>query len=191
MSTENASREGAARSRNKRWLFVIILAVFLGFYLVGPGGLIQEIAQGELAPDILAQTVDGSEFHLHDASGELVLLDFWASWCGPCRESSPAIEAIYAELTEGYPPLQVIGINVGEDRETARRAAEDLGITYPVILDPESKAAIDYGVEGIPQFVLLDINRTILWEGVGFYPPTDPNDTAGAIRAAIGKRRSR
>ncbi len=191
MSTANDDREGAARPRNRHWLFGAILAVFLGFYLVGPGGLIHEIARGELAPDILAQTLDGSEFHLHDASGELVLLDFWASWCGPCRLSAPAIEAIYAELAEGYPALRVIGINVGEDRETARRAAGELGITYTVVLDPEGQVATEYGVGGIPRFVLLDTNRTILWEGEGFYPSTHPDDTAGAIRATIGKRRSR
>ena len=186
MTTENTLNEGERRPVKRRWLFVVLLAIFLGFYLIGPGGLIQEIGQGELAPDILAQTMDGKEFHLHDASGELVLLDFWASWCGPCRQSAPAMEAIYLELSEGYPSLQVIGVNVGEDRETARRAAAELGITYPVVLDPQNKVAMDYGVDSIPRFVLLDTNRTILWEGVGFGPPT-----ARQIREAIKERRSR
>ncbi len=94
-------------------------------------------------------------------------------------------------MSEGYPFLRVIGGNVGEDRETARRAAEELGITYPVVLDPENKVAMDYGVDSIPRFVLLDTDRTIIWQGEGFFPPTHDDSTAKAIRNAIMERRTR
>jgi thiol-disulfide isomerase/thioredoxin len=176
----------AARPNNRRWLFIALMAVFLGFYLVGPGGLFQEIVSGELAPDILAETMDGSEFHLHDVSGELVLLDFWASWCGPCQMSAPVVEGLAQELGEGYPSFRVVGINVGESRETARQAAADLGITYTVALDRSQEIAQEYGVSGIPLFVLLDTDRTVLWRQEGFHP-----DMARIVREIVNERRNR
>ena len=191
MTTPETSSTGEARVTYRRWIFIGIVAVFLGFYLIGPGGLFQEISGGELAPDFVAETLDGSEFHLHDMKGDLVLLDFWASWCGPCRQSAPVIDSIYRELSDGYPELRVIGINIGEDPETARRAAEELGITYTVVLDRDQTIAQEYGVTGIPHFVLLDTNRTILWRGEGFYPSDNPNDTGGTIRKAVLERRAR
>ncbi len=156
--------------RNRRWLFIGGIVVVLAFFLVGPGGLFSEIDNGRLAPDIVLTTVDGGEFRLHDLRGELVLLDFWASWCGPCEMSAPELDALYHDLAEGDPPLRVIGINQGEDAATARRAAAELGMTYPVVLDRDLTAGREYGADGIPLFVLIDTDRTILWKQTGYMP---------------------
>lgn len=182
---ESDVHAGTARTNSRRWIFLGVVAVVIGFYLVGPGGLIHEIASGELAPDIIASTLNGAEFHLHDASGELVLLDFWASWCGPCRESVPMVNALNAELAEGYPALRVIGVNVGEDRTTAAGAAQELGIGYTVVMDPEMSVSGEYGVEGIPTFVLLDTDRTVLWRQVGH------DNLVENIRRTVEARRAR
>jgi len=179
------SSAGAARLNRRRWIFVGIVAAVIAFYVVGPGGLVQEIARGELAPDIVAATVDGGQFHLHDQGDALVLLDFWASWCGPCRESVPMVNTISRELTEGYPPLRVFGVNVGEDRATAAAAARELGIGYTVVLDPDMEAGRNYRADSIPMFVLLDTDRTILWQQVGH------QNLIENIRRKVQERRAR
>jgi cytochrome c biogenesis protein CcmG/thiol:disulfide interchange protein DsbE len=99
-----------------------------------------------------------------------VLLDFWASWCGPCRLSVPEVDALFRQSAEGDPLLQVIGINQGEDAVTARRAATELGMTYPVVLDRDMAIGNRYGASSIPLFVLLDTDGTVLWKQVGFRP---------------------
>ena len=170
MTKEVPRNPEPSRARQRRWIFAAALAVVLLFYLAGPGGLFREIEPGRLAPDIVAATLDGSEFHLHDLKGELVFLDFWASWCGPCRQSVPEVDALFRGTAEGDPPLRVIGINQGEDQETSRRAAAELGLTYPVVLDRDLAVGRAYGANSIPLFVLLDTDRTILWQQVGFRP---------------------
>jgi len=169
------------RVRGRRWIFAAAVAVVLLFYLAGPGGLFSEIDHGRLAPDIVAATLDGSELHLHDLKGELVFLDFWASWCGPCRLSVPEVDVLFRGSAQGDPPLRVIGINQGEDAETARRAAAELGMTYPVVLDRDLAVGRAYGAASIPLFVLLDTDRTILWKQVGFRPGL-MNEVARIIR---------
>jgi thiol-disulfide isomerase/thioredoxin len=186
MDTTNNASERATVPGRRRWVFLAVIGVVLAFYLAGPGGLLWEIARGELAPDIVAMASDGSEFHLHDLKGQLVLLDFWASWCGPCRESAPAMDAIHRELSEGYPPLKVVGINVGEDPATARRAKSELGMTYLSVLDADQEISQQYGVQGIPLFLLLDVDRTVLYRQEGYAPRV-----ADEIRARIARVRAR
>ncbi len=177
---------GGDRARNRRWIFATAAAVVLILYIAGPGGLFSEIDHGRLAPDIVAATLDGQDFHLGDFSGELVLLDFWASWCGPCRQSVPEVDALFRQSAEGEPSLRVIGINQGEDAATARRAAAELGMTYPVVLDRDMAIGGQYGAASIPLFVLIDTDRTILWKQVGFRP-----GLMDEVARIIRERRSR
>jgi thiol-disulfide isomerase/thioredoxin len=161
---------GTSRARNRRWILIAAVAVVLLFYIMGPGGLLSGIDHGRPAPDIVAATLDGKDFRLQDLKGDLVLLDFWASWCGPCRLSVPEVDALFRQSAEGDPPLRVIGINQGEDAVTARRAATELGMTYPVVLDRDMAIGNRYGASSIPLFVLLDTDGTVLWKQVGFRP---------------------
>jgi peroxiredoxin len=175
---------GNGRTRKRRWIFAAAVVVVLLFYTLGPGGLIREIDHGRPAPDITAATLDGEDFRLHDLRGELVLLDFWASWCGPCRLSVPEVDALFRQSAAGDPPLRVIGINQGEDAGTARRAAAELGMTYPVVLDRDMAIGNRFGASSIPLFVLLDTDGTILWKQVGFRP-----GIMDEVRAILRNRR--
>jgi thiol-disulfide isomerase/thioredoxin len=184
MEPMSSSNEKSTIS-SRRLMGAGVVVVVLGFFLVGPGGLIHEIRNGQLAPDILGPTTDGSEFHLHDAKGELVLLDFWASWCEWCTKSVPQIEQIRRTLADGYPQLRVVGINLKEDLATARQAAAQFGMGYPSVLDIDGAITEEYRAQGIPLFVLLDTDRTVLWRQNGY-----SDDIAEQIREAVLARRA-
>lgn len=173
-------------SGNRRLYSTLIVVAALGFFIIGPGGLMSEISGGQLAPDITTSTTDGREFHLHDAKGEIVLLDFWASWCQWCEKSVPQINQVNQQLADGYPPLRVMGVNVGEDLFTARSAASGLGMSYASWLDPDESISKQYGAQGLPLFVLLDTDRTVLWSQNGY-----SDDLAQKIAKVVADRRQR
>ena len=99
-------------------------------------------------PPFEAKALEGNRISLASLRGRVVLLNFWASWCLPCLHEMPAFERLHrAYASRG---LTVLGINIAEEPETARRFAEQAGVTYPVLLDRESKITADYGVIGTP-----------------------------------------
>jgi len=107
------------------------------------------------APMFVSVTTDGNEVALADHLGQdIVVLDFWASWCPPCREGLPALE----ELAEAYQgqPVAVYAVNQGEDFDTAGGYIRAEGLNLTVLMDEETKIGALYGVRGIPQIVIID-----------------------------------
>jgi S1-C subfamily serine protease/thiol-disulfide isomerase/thioredoxin len=120
---------------------------------------------GYQAPDFSAQGLDGQPIHLKTeaAKGRYVLLDFWASWCGPCRHEFPAISRAYAQYKNHG--LTVIGVNLDSDRAKAVAAAEQAKLSYPHVFDGrgwKSEVAALYRIHGIPQILLIDSNLKIV-----------------------------
>jgi thiol-disulfide isomerase/thioredoxin len=97
------------------------------------------------------------------ARGRVVLVDLWASWCEPCVEAIPAL--IRLERTYRPGGLVVVGVNVGEDPETARAFAEKAGITYPVYVDPEFALADRIGSRNVPTILVVDRSGKIVRRG--------------------------
>ena len=93
-------------------------------------------------------------------TGKYVLIDFWASWCGPCRREIPYL----VEIDKNYASkgVQVVGINVWDKKDAALKAVEQMEIKYPVIYTEDNTATDDYGVSGIPQILLIGPDGTIL-----------------------------
>lgn len=114
---------------------------------------IRKMQPGCVFTDVEVKTLDGEATRLSDhiGKGEYVLVDFWASWCGPCRQAMPQLQAVAKKHKE----LKVIGIAVSDEVDDTRKAIGDLRISWPVLSDTEALSAKTYGINAIPAMILF------------------------------------
>jgi peroxiredoxin len=105
------------------------------------------------APAFSGASLDARRLALADLRGRVVVVNFWASWCRECRPEMPALEGLHRRF--GAQGLAVVGINAGETRDTVRRYAADLGLSFPLVLDPSGSINATYGVIGLPTTFLV------------------------------------
>jgi len=117
------------------------------------------------APDFSLTLFDGTVLRLEELRGKVVFLNFWASWCPPCRAEARMLEAAW----RGHKDRGVVflGINIQDKEDAARKFLEEFGVTYPNGMDPGSKIAIDYGVWGLPETFIIDREGRITYKHVG------------------------
>ena len=139
---------------------LLVFAVILGFaYLPKIFGHAADGAlAGKDAPDFALKLVANAPENTSDVSvsglrGHAVLLDFWATWCGPCRAELPIVDKI-AQRYRGQ-GLAVVGVNTSDQSGSAARYAKGHGLTYPIALDTGDSAANAYGVESLPTLVVI------------------------------------
>ena len=116
-------------------------------------------------PEFSGFTADGRTVSLAVLSGRVVLLNFWATWCLECRPEMPMFERLHREFSA--PGLAVVGINARERTATIREYAKDLGLTFPLILDPSGKINSAYGVIGLPTTFLIGRNGRAVALAIG------------------------
>lgn len=107
-------------------------------------------------PPFKGQTHAGQAVSLADMQGRVVLMNFWASWCAECRPEMPSFERLHQEFAAQG--LAVVGINFREETEIVQRYANDLGLTFPMVLDPQGEIFKLYGVVGLPTTFLVGRN---------------------------------
>ena len=118
-------------------------------------------AVGERVPaqDFTLKSAGGQNIRLSEYRGQVVMLNFWASWCGPCRQEFPHLDALqqkYADL--GF---TVFGVNVEQDRASADRVLRDIPVTFPILFDDVNTVCEQYGVDAMPMTLLLDRHGVI------------------------------
>ncbi|HEY3109110.1 MAG TPA: TlpA disulfide reductase family protein [Chloroflexota bacterium] len=111
------------------------------------------------------RTLDGGAFSLEEGRGAVTLVNFWASWCAPCRDEAPVLEAAY--LAGRDRGLVLVGVNLWDDEADARRFVRETGATYPNGLDQGGGIAIEYGVRGIPETHVIDRAGRLVRRWVG------------------------
>jgi peroxiredoxin/outer membrane lipoprotein-sorting protein len=114
---------------------------------------------GKPAPDFKLKGLDGVEVKLSDLKGNVVLLDFWATWCGPCRASLPHLDEIYQEFKDKG--LKAYAVDLREDEATVKAFIEKTNLGIPPLFDKDGKASKGFGVSGIPQTVVIGKDGTI------------------------------
>jgi peroxiredoxin len=120
------------------------------------------------APDFALKSDSGENLRLSELRGEVVLINFWASWCGPCRQEMPILN----ELHEQYQDMgfTVLGVNVEENSAQARKLLEDMPVTFPVLFDTDSKVSRQYDVVAMPSTVLVDRDGNVRYLHRGYNP---------------------
>jgi cytochrome c biogenesis protein CcmG/thiol:disulfide interchange protein DsbE len=133
------------------------LLALLAFAFFSPEG--GRPLEGDSAPDFSMTLLDGSEVSLSDLHGQVVVLNFWASWCDPCREEAPGLQ----EVWETYEGKGVIFLGVShKDAEDASRAfVQEFGLTYLNGTDPRDRISRAYGITGVPETFILDAEGKI------------------------------
>jgi thiol-disulfide isomerase/thioredoxin len=117
------------------------------------GGGKKSSLAGKPAPAFQVKSLDGAAYDLSALKGKVVLLDFWATWCGPCRKEIPGIERLHREFKDQG--LVVIGMNVGEERETVEGFLKMAAVSYPVVLTADTNVVAAYEVNAFPTYVVI------------------------------------
>ena len=104
---------------------------------------------GNPAPEFVLRDFGDREVKFSDFRGKALLINFWASWCGPCKEEAPALEKTYGKLSGGK--VEFIGINILDDARGAEKFVKSFGGSFVNLRDPQNSVHIDYGVQGVPE----------------------------------------
>ena len=136
---------------------------------VSIGGVNTEFGVAEIdqapARDFTLELIEGETLKLSDLTGQVVMVDFWASWCAPCRHEAPVLEQTYRDYAGRE--VEFIGVNIWDLPDNAPAYVDDFDITYPTGVDADGAIAIDYGVKGIPEKFFIDKTGVVRQKFVG------------------------
>jgi len=134
------------------------------------------------APDFTLPSRDGGDLQLSTLKGQVVMINFWATWCGPCRQEMPLLEQLHAK----YEPLgfTLLGVNVEPDSATATKWLEGVPVTFPILFDTKNVVAEQFGVMGMPSSVFVDREGRVRYVHRG-YKPGDEAQYADTIRSLV------
>ena len=123
---------------------------------------------GQPAPDFALRSGDGDNVRLSEHSGEVVLINFWATWCGPCRQEMPLLDELYGKYQ--LAGLILLSVNIDENAEPAVEMAQTLKVSYPVLFDARKEVSRAYEVSAMPVTVLVDRAGVVRYVSEGYKP---------------------
>jgi peroxiredoxin len=139
-------------------------------------------AGGGPAPPFTLAAQDGKDVSLTQYQGQVVMLNFWASWCGPCRQEMPLLDSIYKKYSKlGF---TLIGVNVEPDSKAAVDWLKQTPVSFPILFDKDSKVSKLYDVAGMPSTVIIDRSGKVRMLHRG-YKPGDENEYMDSIRTLV------
>jgi len=126
------------------------------------------LASTTQAPDFTLKSRSGENIKLSELRGEVVMINFWASWCGPCRQEMPALNELY----QRYNPMgfTILGVNVEQDPGKAEALLREIPVDFPVLFDTDNRVTELYKVVAMPSTVLVDRNGQVRYIHKGYKP---------------------
>ncbi len=143
-------------------IILLVLSIFTGSSLASSG------LTGQTAPDFVLKSATGENLRLSEYRGDVVMINFWATWCGPCRQEMPLLDELYTRYQRvGF---NLLGVNIDDDSRRAMAMVNELGISFPVLFDEDKKVSKLYEVEAMPLTLLLDREGTVRHVHHGYQP---------------------
>lgn len=186
MDLPSALSASRSTSTRRTWILlgtVVTIGIMLATLAVGftrDPSLVDSPLVGRPAPAIKLTTLAGQTFDLGSLRGRPVLLNFWASWCLPCRDEAPLLAAAAHDYAADG--LQIVGIVYQDSAENARAFMARYGQTYLGLVDPDGRTALDYGVFGIPETFFIDRQGVIVSKQTG---PLDAESLRRQVEAIV------
>ena len=124
------------------------------------------VAPASIAPDFTLHSLNGPNLRLQEQRGRVVMINFWATWCGPCRQEMPHLNSLYQKYkASGF---VLLGVNVDDDTRNAAAVAAKLGVTFPVLLDTDKQVSRRYDLATMPSTVLIDRDGNVRYVHRGY-----------------------
>ena len=150
-----------------RTILLILVCMFHGISdaLAEKSQPLHPVSNKPLAADFTLQDVDGNVHQLKQYRGRVVIVNFWATWCPPCRFELPSMERAYEQLKKEN--IEILAIDVGEDADTIFTFTADYPVTFPLLMDLDSKVINDYPVIGLPTTYVIDPDGRLVYRAIG------------------------
>jgi len=146
----------------KNAIVALILSVFAATSLASSG------LEGQTAPDFALKSSTGENMRLSEYRGDVVMINFWATWCGPCRQEMPLLDELYQRYSRvGF---NLLGVNIDDDSRRAMQMIEELGVNFPVLFDASKRVSEMYDVDAMPVTVIVDREGTVRYVHQGYKP---------------------
>ena len=146
----------------KNYLLGLALSVFAASSIASSG------LAGQPAPDFALKSSTGENLRLSEYRGEVVMINFWATWCGPCRQEMPLLDELYTRYERvGF---SLLGVNIDDDSSRAMDMISELGINFPVLFDDRKDVSKLYQVEAMPVTILIDREGNVRHVHHGYKP---------------------
>ena len=178
----DASVPGAATGGRRNPLALVVVAVvvaamlYFGFHMARRTGPTSSITKSAPAPDFTLQSLDGTNLRLSDLRGKAVLLNFWATWCGPCKIEMPWF--IELQKQYGSQGLQIVGVAMDDSsKEDIEKFAKDMGVNYPVLLGKEAVGDAYGGVPALPESFFIGRDGKIVDKIIGLRGKAEIEDS--------------
>ena len=140
---------------------------------VAAGTASSAIAPQAQAPDFSLHSMSGPNMRLQDQRGRVVMVNFWATWCAPCRQEMPQLNRLYQKYRSAG--FVLLGVNVDDDPSKAAEVATKLGVTFPVLLDPEKNVSKLYDLSTMPSTVIIDRDGKVRYLHRGYLAGYEDN----------------
>jgi cytochrome c-type biogenesis protein len=144
------------------------------------------LALGAPVPAFAGTTLRGEPVALADLRGRVVLLNVWATWCDPCREELPELQAMYERLEPRGLTVLGVSTDAARDFKTLRNMVAGFGLTYPIVHDERSRISAPYRIVGYPASFVIDRAGNLRWRRDGMIPPGDP-ELAEVLETALSE----
>jgi peroxiredoxin len=151
----------------KNLTFGLLISVIAATSLASSG------LEGRSAPDFALKSSTGENLRLSEYRGEVVMVNFWATWCGPCRQEMPLLDELYQRYERvGF---NLLGVNIDDDSRRAMQMIAELGVNFPVLFDDRKEVSKLYEVEAMPVTVLIDREGNVRYVHHGYKPGYEEN----------------